>query len=108
MTQGPRACPDRDPLFQTESSDLIDRSRALGHQTRSHPVQCLQIELILALLGYAIQVWPKGRFRNGFGVVVVVLLALVEGLGKFGRNDARLKAQSAQRVADKMCTHASL
>ena len=50
----------------------------------------------------------KRCFGNPFGVVVVVLLTLHEGLGVLGRNDPRLKAQPAQCAADEVSTQARL
>src|SRR5829696_5345552 len=56
----------------------------------SDAVAGLQVELILRLLGHATQVRAQGRFRDGLGIVVVVLLPLHERLHVDGRNDPRL------------------
>ncbi len=65
-------------------------------------MQRLQVQLILGLLANEFQVRAQRRLGDTFGIVVVVLLPLHERLCVFGWNDPRLKAELAQRAADKM------
>jgi hypothetical protein len=52
----------------------------------------LEAELLLALLAHCAQVGAKGGFGDRLGVVLVVLLALHDGLHIDRCNDARLVA----------------
>ena len=45
-----------DALFNQKGPDLVDRRRPAGHQSRPHPMQRLQVQLILALLRHRLQV----------------------------------------------------
>ncbi len=71
-------------------------------------MQRLQIELVLALLRDCIQVRTQRRFSDGFRVIVVVLLALIEWLYVDRWNNPRLKTHLAQRATDKVGTQTRL
>ena len=62
----------------------------------------LEIELLLRLLLYGLEIRPQRRFGNGLGVVVVVLLPLRERFDIVRWNDPGLKAKGAQTPADEM------
>ena len=58
-------------------------------------MQCLQIQLLLRLLGNRFKIWAQCSFGNRLCIIVVVLLALVERLNINRRDDPRLKPQLA-------------
>jgi hypothetical protein len=68
-------------MLQEKAADLIDHSRSLADQARSHPVQCLKIELIVGLYWNAACRRPLHSFRDRVGVSEVVLVALPERFG---------------------------
>ncbi len=70
-------------------------------------MQGLQVELILCLFPNKLQIRPKSRLGNRLGVVVIVLLALDEGLDVDRRNNPRFVAQFAKCTADEMRTQTS-
>jgi hypothetical protein len=88
--QGVRAGPHRDALFDQEGADLVDRCRPARDQPRAHPMQRLDVELGLALLCDEAHVRSQRRLRDGFGVVVIVLLPLRERLHVDRRDDPAL------------------
>ena len=55
--------PDDDPAFQKKTANLIDHCSPLADKARSHPVQRLQIQLLVGLG------WNKASYRplHGFG-----------------------------------------
>ena len=70
------------PLLDQEGPDLIDRRRPPRDQSRTDPVQRLQIQLILGLLADQLQVGTQRSFGDGLGIVVVILLPLDEGASR--------------------------
>jgi hypothetical protein len=102
LAQGAQADPGGNALLDQKGPDLVDRRRPAGDQSRPDAMTRLQVELVLALLLDHAQVWPQRCLRNRFGVVVVVLLTLHEGLGVDRRDDPRLVSQRAQHAADKV------
>ena len=75
----------RNAMLQEKAADLIDHSRSLPDQARSHPVQCLQIKLIVGLHWNAACRWPLNSLRDRVCVSEVVLVALPERFGISGR-----------------------
>jgi hypothetical protein len=67
----------RDAAFQQEGADLIDDAGALRDQPLANAMQCLKIELVGGLRGNELHRWPLHRLCDCFGVVEVVLLALI-------------------------------
>ena len=65
-------------------------------------MQCLQVQLLLRLLGNRFKIGAQGSFGNRLSIVVIVLLTLVERLHVNCWNDPWLKPHLAQRPADKM------
>src|SRR5258708_10212929 len=70
----------RDATFQYQSTNLVDHRRATHHPALAHPMQGLQIQLIVALD------WHKAHLRtphclgDGFCINVIVLVRLYVGL----------------------------
>ena len=62
----------------------------------------LQVELVLGLLAYGVQIGSKSSLRDRFGIVVVVLLTLDEGPGILRRDDAWRMTEPAERSGDEM------
>ena len=67
-------------MLDQEGADLVDRRRAARHEAGAYPMQRLQVQLILRLLLHDAQVGAQSRLGDGLGIVVVVLLALRNGL----------------------------
>ena len=70
--------------LQKKATDPIDNSRPLTDQARSHPVQRLQVQLILGLHRNAACRWPLHGLRDRVCVPEVVLMTLPERL-RIGR-----------------------
>ena len=68
-------------MLQEKAADLIDHSRSLADEARSHPVQCLQVKLIVGLHWNAACRWSRHSFRDRVGILEVVLVASPERLG---------------------------
>ncbi len=65
----------RNAMLQEKATDLIDHGRSLADQARSHPVQCLQIKLIVGLHWNAARGRPLNSLRYRVGIPEVVLVA---------------------------------
>jgi hypothetical protein len=72
--------------LEQEGPDLVDDGGALADQTRTNPMQRLQVELNNTLGGNKAQVGRCTASATGFGVTDIVLLALEEGLHKLRRH----------------------
>ena len=75
----------RNAVLQEKTADLIDHGRSLADQARSHPVQCLQIKLIVGLHRNAACGRSLNSFRDRVSISEVVLVALPERFGISGR-----------------------
>src|SRR6266498_1438713 len=75
-TQEALPLPDGDAALQQESADLVDDASALAHQSLTHPMQRLQVELIGGLRRYELHRWPLHRLGDRLRVAEVVLLSL--------------------------------
>ena len=75
----------RNAMLQEKTADLIDHCRSLADQAGSHPVQCLQIKLIVGLHWNAAGGRPLNSLRDRVGVPKVVLVTLPERFGISGR-----------------------
>ena len=71
----------RNAMLQEKAADLIDHGRSLADQARSHPVQCLQIKLIVGLHWNAAGGRPLNSLGDRVGISEVVLVALPERFG---------------------------
>ena len=71
-------------------------------------MQCLQVQLILALLCHGLQIWTQCGLGNRFGVIVILLLTLDERPDIDRRDNPRLKTQATQRAAHKVRTETRL
>jgi hypothetical protein len=60
--------PYRNAALQQEGTDLIDDAGALIDQPLSHPVHCLQVELIGGLGGDELHRWPLHRLGDRLGI----------------------------------------
>ena len=83
VAKGARASPDGNALLNQEGSDLVDRRRPAGDQSRPDAVTRLQF------LDEA-QVRSQRRLGDGLGIVVIVLLSLHERFDVDRRDDPRL------------------
>jgi hypothetical protein len=68
-------------MLQEKAADLIDHCRSLADQAGPHPVQCLQIKLIIGLHWNAAGGRPLNSLRDRVGVPEVVLVTLPERFG---------------------------
>ena len=65
----------RNPALQQKGANLIDDAGALTDQPFTHPMQCLQIELVGRLGGNEFHCRPLHRLGNCFRVAIIVLLS---------------------------------
>src|SRR5258708_18278452 len=98
----------RDATFQYQSTNLVDHRRATHHPVLAHPMQGLQIQLIVALD------WHKAHLRtphclgDGFCINVIVLVRLYVGLYILCGYQAHFMFLVAQCPAQKMSSSACL
>jgi len=81
---------DCDSALQQHGAQLIEQRRALTHQTISHPVQCLHVELFLGLELDKAHRRPRRCLSDGFRIALIVLLRLDVGTDIFGRHQSNL------------------
>ena len=93
-----------DPTFEQQATHLVDDRRAAHHPTLAHPVQGLQIQLVIALDRYEAHPRPPDRLRDRLGVDVVTLVGPHVGLHVLGRHQSHLMPLLSQGPAKKMCT----
>ncbi len=75
-TQEPLSLPHRNAALQQEGADLIDDAGALADQSLTHPVQCLQVELIGGLRRHELHRRTLHRLGDRLRIAEVVLLSL--------------------------------
>jgi hypothetical protein len=63
-----------DAPLDEEASDLVDDRRAALHQPVAHPMESLQVQLLVALDGNKPHVLSSHGFRDGFCVQEVILV----------------------------------
>ena len=97
---------NRDALFDQEGPDLVYCCGPPRNQPRSNPMQGLQIKLILGFLANGSEVRSERCLGNGFGIVIVILLALQERLHVDRRDNPWLEAKLAEGAAHEMRAHA--
>ena len=88
--QKPWPLSHRDPALQQESPDLIDDAGALADQTRSHPVQRLQVELLRRLRGNEFHRRALYRLGDRFAVAEVILMSFQICSDVFRRHQSRI------------------
>jgi len=109
--------------LQEKGADLIADPRALSNQTLTHPVQCLQIQLVSAFRGHELHRRALHRLGDRLRIAEVVLLPLRIWTDVLGRHqpgivtkspqlatevmspDTRLHADQARRHIGKPCFH---
>jgi hypothetical protein len=95
-------------VLQKEATDLIDHGRPLADQTRSHAVQCPQVQLIISLYRNEACRWSLYRFRDRVGIPEVVLMTLTERLGIGRRALPHIMTERQQLARQIVRGHASL
>ena len=66
------------------------------YEAIAHPVQCLQIELIIRLNGNETHVLTCHRFGNRFRIIEIILVGLDEWLHELPRDELHLMSLIAQ------------
>ena len=78
LPQGREPLAHGDAALKKEAADLVGHAGALADQARAHPVQGEQIHLLGRLDRHERHGGPLHRLGDGFGIAVVVLVALEE------------------------------
>lgn len=89
---GVALCHDMSAL-QQEAPDLVGQRGAPADQASAHPVQSLNVELLLALEFDEAHGRPGRRFGDRFGIPIVVLLSFDLGPYIFRRHQPYLVPQ---------------
>jgi hypothetical protein len=100
--------PNGDAALQQECADLVDDASALAHQSFTHPVQRLQVELIGGLRRHELHRRPLHRLGDRFGVTEVILLALGVRANVLRRHQSRIVTKAPKLATEMMCPDASL
>jgi hypothetical protein len=88
-----------DAALEQEGPDLIDDGGALADQTRTHPMQRLQVELVDTLGGDKAHGGTLHSLGHSLSVAEVVLLALEEGLHELPRHQLHVVAKREELTA---------
>ena len=90
------------PAFEKQAADLVGQGGALTDKAIAHPVQCLDVELLLALEFDKAHGRTGGGFGNRLGIPVVILLHLDVGAHILRRHQPNLMTQRCQRTSHVM------
>src|SRR5271170_3452476 len=90
--------------LQQESANLVDHRSSSYHQPVSHPVQRLQVQLIVGLDRNEAHVVAIYCFGNRLGIDKVVLVRLHKGFYELSWDQLHIVALCSQRTAQKMCS----
>ena len=96
------------PSLQQNGAQLIDQSGSLPDQPVSRSMQRLHVKLVLALQFDKAHRRPRRRFRDPFGVPIVVLLRLDIGPDIFRRHQPDSVAVCGKHATQMMGAAASL
>ena len=99
---------DGDTAVEQEGADLVDNRRTLADQVGAHPMQGLQVELLLRLGRDEAHGRALHGLGDGFRVAEVVLVALEEGLHVSGRHQSRVVAECFEPPAQVVGTNTGL
>src|SRR6202140_5324081 len=94
--------PQSDATFEQQSTNLVDDCGATHHPTLAHPVQGLQVQLVIALDRHKAHGRPGDSLRDRFSIDVVALVGLHVGLHILRRNQSHLVSLLPQCSAKKM------
>jgi hypothetical protein len=97
-----------DPALEQERADLVHERGALGHQPVAHAVECLVVELVLALQRNEAHGGPRRSFGDRLGISVIVLLCLDVGPHILRRHQPYLVPLGGQHAARVMGAAARL
>src|SRR5882672_2778718 len=92
--------------FEQQSTNLVDDCSATHHPTLAHPMQGLQIQLVIGLDRHEAHRRPCDSLSDRLGIDVVALVRLHVGLHILGRNQSHLMSLFPQGSAKKMRTSA--
>ena len=105
MAKEPQSLPNDDAALQQKAADLIDHRSPLADKARPHPVQRLQIELLIGLG------WNKARRRSlhglGYSMSIskVILVSLPKRLRIGRRNLLHVMAKRRKLTCNVVCCH---
>jgi hypothetical protein len=97
-----RSATEGDASFQQKAANLVDDCRAPCDEPVAHPVQRLQVQLLVGLDGHEAHVLPRYRLGDGFGIEKVILVRLEKGLHELRRNQPRIMSLPSQRRPKEM------
>ena len=81
---------EAEAALQQQAAHLIDDLRTVMHQSLPHPMQALQIQLVVGLDGNKPHIVARNRFSDGFAIQVVVLVRLTIRLHELPGNQPNL------------------
>jgi hypothetical protein len=96
------------PRSNRKAADLVDDASALAHQSLTHPMQRLQVELIGALRRHELHRWPLHRLGDRLRVAEVVLLSLRIRANVLRRHQPGIVTKTLELATEMMCPDASL
>src|SRR5215469_18195010 len=103
MAKQPQSLPDNDAALQEKTANLIDHCGPFADKARPHPVQRLQIELLIGLG------WNKARRRSLHGlshsisISKVILVSLPKWLRIGRRNLLHIVAKRRKLPSNVVC-----
>jgi hypothetical protein len=104
LAKEPQSLPNDDAALQEKAANLIDHGSPLADKARPHPVQRIQIELLIGLG------WNKaGRSLHGLGhgmsISKVILVSLPKRLRICRRNLLHVVAKRRKLPSNVVCCH---
>jgi hypothetical protein len=82
--------PDGDAALEQQSANLVDHCSATTHPALAHPMQGLQIQLVVRLDRNEAHTWPSHGLGDRFRIDIVVLVRLHVRLHILSRHQAHV------------------
>src|SRR5712691_6577385 len=98
--------PQSNATFEQQSTNLVDDCRATHHPALAHPVQGLQIQLVISLDRHETHRRPCDSLRDRLGIDVIALVRFYVRLHILRRYQSHLVSLFPQCSAKKMRTSA--
>src|SRR5262249_61322954 len=75
LAKKPESLPDHDAAFQKKATNLLDHRGSLTDEARPHPMQRLQIQLLVGFGGHEAGPPPLDRLGHALRVLAAVIVA---------------------------------
>src|SRR5262249_20826074 len=105
LAKKPESLPDHDAAFQKKATNLIDHRGSLTDEARPHPMQTLQIQLLVGFGGNEAGRRPLHSLGHGMSISEVILVPLPKRLCIRGRNLLHIMAKRGKLASNIVRRH---